>query len=441
VPRESSHASGSLDAAQAILSAHPEVADQNIYTAAVLGDDALVRKLLTAEPAGATAKGGPRGWDPLTYLCFSRFLRLDPARSEGFVRAASALLDGGADPNTGWCEENHLPQPEWESVLYGAAGVAHHEALTRLLLERGADPNDGETPYHAPESYDLGALKALVESGKLNDESRATILLRKADWHDYEAIKWLLEQGINPNLMTHWGKTALLNAVLSDNALPIIEVLLDHGADPSIPGDSGHGRRGPAVTSVALAARRGREDILELLERRSVPFALHGVDRLIAACASNDAERIRRLTAEEPSLVRELLSEGGALLSEFAGNGNTQGVARLLDLGVPVDALYVLGDVYFGVAPNSTALHVAAWRARHETVRLLIERGAPVDARDSQGRTPLALAVKACVESYWTSRRSPESVAALLGAGASVNGVPYPSGYAEVDVLLESRAP
>jgi hypothetical protein len=42
--------------------------------------------------------------------------------------------------------------------------------LTRLLLERGADPNEVETPYHVPESYDNSALKVLVESGKLNPE-------------------------------------------------------------------------------------------------------------------------------------------------------------------------------------------------------------------------------------------------------------------------------
>jgi hypothetical protein len=46
------------------------------------------------------------------------------------------------------------------------------------------------------------------------------------------------------------------------------------------------------------------------------------------------------------------------------------------------------------------------------------------------------LAVQACVDSYWSSRRSPESVAALLAAGASVKGVKYPSGYAEIDAIL-----
>jgi ankyrin repeat protein len=436
VPLDCGHGSGTLDEAQAILTEHPEVAGCTIYTAAVLGDDAAVRGCLSADPASATAKGGPRGWDALTHLCFSRYLRLDPARSDGFVRAAAALLDAGASPNTGWYEVHHQPEPEWESVLYGAAGVAHHERLTRLLLERGADPNDGETPYHAPESYDIGVLRALVESGKLNDDSLATILLRKADWHHYEAINWLLEQGVDPNPMTHWGRTALFQALLRDNALAIIEVLLDHGADPAVAGTEETVREGPSLTSVALAARRGRSDVLAALERRGIPIELRGVDRLIAACARDDADGIRVITNEEPGLASALISEGGKLLAEFAGNGNTHGVRNLLDLGIHIAALHVQGDGYFGVAPNSTALHVAAWRARHDPVKFLIDRGAPIDARDGQGRTPLALAVKACVDSWWTSRRSPESVAALLDAGASVVGVRYPSGYAEVDALL-----
>src|SRR5206468_178100 len=120
--------------------------------------------------------------------------RLDRARSGGFLRAARALLDAGASANTGFYEMNHQPHPEFESVLYGAAGVAHHADLTRLLLERGAEANDGEVVYHTPEGYDNAALKVLVESGKLNDDSLATMLLRKADWHDYNGIKFLLER-------------------------------------------------------------------------------------------------------------------------------------------------------------------------------------------------------------------------------------------------------
>ena len=429
---------GTLERAEAILAAHPEIASSDIHSAAILGDDAAVRRFLELEPANATVKGGPRGWDALTHLCFSKYLRLDRARSAGFVRAAQALLDGGASANTGWYEMNHQPNPEWESALYGAAGVAHHAELTRLLLERGADPNDEEVPYHAPETHDNAALKVLVESGKLNADSLGMILLRKTDWHDHAGIKWLLEQGVDPNRRTRWGKTALHNAVLSDNALEIFEVLLDHAADPTLIADHPNrsSRAFPGRSAVAMAARRGRGDVLQLFERRGVAIELQGVERLIAACARNDAAAIRSIAAREPQLVREMVAEGGKLLAEFAGTWNTAGVGQLLDLGVPVTALYE-GDAYFDIAKDSTALHVAAWKGLAPTVKLLIERGAPVDAKDGKGRTPLALAVKACVDSYWTYRRTPEAVRALLDAGASVSGVAFPSGYADVDELLE----
>jgi len=440
VPLDAGHASGTLARAEAILAAHPEVAHSDIHTAAILGDDAAVRRFLERDPANATAKGGPRDWDALTHLCFSRYLRLDPARSEGFVRAATALLDAGASPNSGWYEVNHQPKPEWESALYGAAGVAHHAALTRLLLERGADPNDGETPYHAPEGHDNDALKVLVQSSKLTEESLGMMLLRKTDWHDYAGVKWLLEQGVDPNRRTRWGKTALHNAVLSDNAIEIFEVLLQHGADPTLIAD--HPDRGslasPGRSAVAVAARRGRADVLGLFERHGIPVELQGVERLIAACATNDAAAVHAIAAREPQLVQELVAEGGKLLAEFAGTWNTEGVRQLLDLGVPVIALYE-GDGYFDIAKDSTALHVAAWKGVPPTVKLLIERGAPVDAQDGKGRTPLALAVKACVDSYWTYRRTPETVRALLGAGASRSGVAYPSGYADIDELLRLR--
>src|SRR5262245_30200556 len=99
VPRKEWHGSGTLDAAQAILARQPEVAS-SIHTAAILADEPAVRRFLARDPALATAKGGPYGWDALTYLCFSRYLRLDATKSDAFVQTARALLDAGASANT-----------------------------------------------------------------------------------------------------------------------------------------------------------------------------------------------------------------------------------------------------------------------------------------------------------------------------------------------------
>ncbi|MFI5309765.1 MAG: ankyrin repeat domain-containing protein [Gemmatimonadales bacterium] len=417
---------GSLERAEAILAVHPELAASDIHTAAITGDDAAVRRFLERDPASVHTKSPPYDGDALNYLGLSKYLRLDRARTDAFLRAATALLDAGADPNTGFWLNG-----ERETALYGAAGVAHHPEMTRLLLERGADPTDVEVVYHSPETDDNTAMTLVVETGKLSSDDLAMMLIRKHDWHDYDGAKYLLEHGADPNGERRRGWYPIHHALKRSNRIEMFVLLLDHGADPMVVNDG--------LTAVARAAREGRSDVLALFTERGIPVALSGVDRLIAACTMDDDGTIRSIAASEPRLVAELVAMGGTLLATFSGSWNTNGVRRLLDLGVSPAAPFTDGDGYFGIPKDSLPIHVAAWRARPAIVKLLIERGSPVDVPDRNGRTPLALAVRACVDSYWSDRRSPDSVRALLDAGAAANGVPFPSGYDEVDRLLAAR--
>jgi ankyrin repeat protein len=436
VPRDGYHGSGTLHEAESIRAHSPSVATANVYAAAVLGNEVLLRDFLARDLECARKKGGPHQWDPLTYLCFSKYLRLDRERSAAFVKTAEALLDSGAEANTGWYDiiDHPNPRPVLESAMYGAAAIAQQPELTQLLLDRGADPNDEETPYHVPESSDNTVTSILLDSGKLNAVSVTTMLLRKTDMHDFEGVRMLLHHGANPDAMTRWGDNALHHALRRDNALCTIELLLDHGADPLLRTTTDQ------KSAVDMAAERGRADVLRLLREDGVPTGLHGTSRLIAACALADYDTVDSIRAHEPHLIAHLLAGGGSLLAQFGGNGNTDGVRCLLELGIRPDALYVHGDGYFDIAPGSTALHVAAWRAWPLTVKELIARGAPVNARDGKGRTALMLAVKACVDSYWTARRSPDSVRFLLEAGADRAGVQFPSGYDEIDRLLKQSS-
>lgn len=419
---------GSLDAAEQVLASHPELARSSVQVAAVLGDAESVRRFIAADPACVAEKVPPYGGDALNYLGLSKYLRLDPSRTDGFLEAATALLDAGADPNTGFWHDG-----EHETALYGAAGVAHHEALTRLLLARGADPNDGEVAYHSPEEYHLGAMQAVVETGRVTPDNLNLMLVRKHDWHDVEGLRWLLQHGADPNRGAEKGLGAVHHAIARDNDTPIIQLLLDHGADFTIVGD----RYG--FSPVAHAARRGRSDILRLLEERGIDVALTGVDALISACCRRDRKRMHELMASDASLAPQLVAIGGQLLACFAGNDNAGGVECLLDAGVDVNARYAEGDGYWAVAANSTALHVAAWRCSHDTVRLLIDRGADVNARDARDRSALMLAIRACVDSYWTEWKSTTSIAMLLDAGASTDGITLPTGYPEADALVAAR--
>jgi Ankyrin repeats (many copies) len=430
-PRDGGHASGTLDRANALLATLPTLAASDIAVAAILGDSEAIAAQLAADPASANAPSAPFDWDPLTHLCFSRYLRLDASRANDFLESARLLLHAGADANTGFVEPEHEPEPTFESALYGAAGIAHHEGLTRLLLQHGANPNDEEAVYHAPEGWDLGAFRALLETGELTPDSLTMMLLRKSDWHDIEGMRLALEHGAEPNRRSRWNTSPLAHAIRSDNDTDCVALLLDHGADPTQ-------TEGP-MTPVAMAAWAGRSDLLTLFAQREFSVALEGVNALIAACAQCNAPRVQALAEATPAHVRELLAHSADLLMRFAGVGNTCGVAHLLDLGADASVPHAKGFGYFGIAPQSTPLHVAAWRARHDTVRLLLQRGAAVDVTDGAGRTPLALAVRACVDSYWTERRAPESVSALLAAGANVGSATYPCGYADVDAVLQAH--
>lgn len=437
VPRGDWHASGTLDTAEAVRKAHPGVETGSIWAAAVYGDAAAVKSFLAKDAGLASERGGVYAWDALTYLCFSRYLRWlrkDETRSRGFVEAARALLEAGADVDTGWFDGIGEVTPAWESVLYGAAGIAHHAELTRLLLEFGADPNDEETAYHAAENYEQGPVRALLESGKLGDVGKTTLLVRKADWHDLEGIKLALEFGADPHRGTQWRNTPFTWSVKRDNGIELVETMLGNLRGPL--SELPEYVRESITGAAEQAVRRGRPDVLRLLDERGLMPELSGRFRLLEACARGDLKRAQAVAAQNPAALATVLARGGALLSQYAGTGCVEGMRVLMELGVDAAARNLKGDAYFEIAKGGTALHSAAWRMQHDAVRLLLERGVPVDVKDERERTALMFAVRACVDSYWKARRSPESIAMLLEAGASQEGIAVPTGYAEADALL-----
>ncbi|MCF2505611.1 ankyrin repeat domain-containing protein [Dyadobacter sp. CY107] len=419
---------GQLTEADSMLALYPELAGLSIHTAAILGNASAVRDFLSADPALVASVAGPYGGNALVYCCMSKYLRLEKERSDAFLDTARILLEAGADPNSGFWTKGAYP--EFETALYGAAGIAHHAELTKLLLAHGGDPNDVEAVYHSPETYENDAMIALVETGNITDVHLVLMLIRKHDLHDYAGVKYLLEKGVDPN--GRWSYTsAFHHALMRCNHISIISLSLDHGADPALVCQD--------LSAAARAAREGRSDVLAEFQRRRLAYHLQDVDKLIEACAFGDHTLANSILQQKPSLLSDLMALSGTLLAKFSGAGNVKGVRQLLDLGVKVDTPFAEGDGYFEIPKMSLAIHVAAWRAQHDVVQLLIERGSPIDIPDSKGRSPLQLAIKASVDSYWTDRRSTKSAELLLDAGARFDRALLPTGYQAMDELLSTQ--
>jgi hypothetical protein len=120
-----------------MLAATPQIAGYDFRTAVVLGDAGRVRQMLEHDQGRATRPDPQWGWTPLHAVCGSRWHRLDPARADGLLAVAGLLLDAGGDP----AARTAGRQDGWTPLRCAVAGAAN-PAIARLLLERGATPDD-----------------------------------------------------------------------------------------------------------------------------------------------------------------------------------------------------------------------------------------------------------------------------------------------------------
>ncbi|PYI55512.1 ankyrin repeat domain-containing protein [Paenibacillus flagellatus] len=387
--------------ARAILVAHPELPRSSIYTAAATGDADAVAAILARDPASATKPGGPLHAEPILYLCFSRMLK-DAEKSVSFAQAARMLLAGGANPNASFTDPDD-PDERKLPVLYGALGIAGHMEVGRALLEAGANPNDGETLYHAAELSRIDCLDLLHAYGV--DVNATPALFRKLDYEDEIGVRWFLENGVDPNLtLGEQRHTPLHWAVYRGRSLPIVELLLKHGAECDA-------RRTDGKTAYVLAVRFGESDVAELLLRHGAMREEGKVDRFLGACAACDEHRVRRMLEKDPDLLSILTADDREMLLEFAERGRADVVRLMLEVGFDVAVSRETG----------TALHIAAWFGHLDTVRVLLSYGASVSAQNGYGGTPLDSAIHGSLHGNGShEKRHAAVVEALIRAGAVV---------------------
>ena len=405
-----------LKRTQEMLAEHPEAADAGLYAALVLGDFERVAEVFRENPERVHIKGGPREWEPLLYVCFSRFASRRSSRADRLVKLAEMLLRYGANPNAFYIDKDW---PDWPlPCLYGATGLNNNPALAEALLKSGANPTDSESLYHSTEHADLECVKLLLKYGA--SANSTNVLKHMLDREDAEGVRLLLAADADANAINDKGETALHWAVWRGRSTRIIELLLDSGANIDA-------RRSDRRTAYALAVQSGQTETATLLEQRGANTEITASDRFMGACTTARPEVLERLLAAAPDMTRS--PEIARLLPDLASAHRTAAVRSLLAAGAPVDGRGDLGG---------TALHWACWKGYADLVKLLLDHGASLTVEDHQFHgIPagwFAHGLQNCAEGDGDYA---QVARLLLAAGATIPKRDVPTGHADVDAVLE----
>jgi ankyrin repeat protein len=396
---------GRIGRAARMLNETPAIAGYNLATAVLLGDADRVEAELRRDPSLATRQDPRTGWTALHAACSSRWHQFDPDIGAGLLAVARLLVDAGADPLA------PTPGRRW-TPLGCAIAVSNsgpsNRPVVELLLDRGAVPDD-EGLYLAGFAHDrrelLPLLLARVPSVR---EVAEQALAAPISNDDGDSVRLLLEAGADPQrYRDDDGQTTpvVCAALRAGCSAGLLELLLDHGADPNAAGPDGR-------TPHRLATAAGRTDVADLLRRHGADDTATAADRFLSACRRADRVEARRQLDADPELLDRLSDDDRAAIVGAAEAGDTAAVAVMLDLGFDTESRGHDG---------ATPLHVAAYTGGADTVRLLLDRGADIEARDTTwNSTPLD----------WAS----------VGSGERPRTNPAADWIATVRILLERGA-
>jgi len=298
------------------------------------------------------------------------------------------------------------------------------ERTARLLISCGAT-------YDLPIAAALGDIERVAtmidaDPSRLRETRPNTrlALSAAAEFGRFEIVKLLLERGADPTLpdVADSSRGAALHYAARRGDRPMVELLLAHGADPN-----GHVNAGG---NAVYAART--------MEIRSILFQHGGtLDPFDLVFMDEDDEVIRQISADPASADRMC----GGVMTAVCTRGKRKLLVRLLDMGVKVnpeaggchsylveqpDMLRMLLergglDPEYPTGSGITLLHELCVRdmrnrmigPRRECAAILLDAGANISARDKEYlSTPLA----------WAARMDlPDMVEFLLSRGAPTN--------------------
>ncbi len=234
-------------------------------------------------------------------------------------------------------------------------GTRSELALARLLLEAGADANDGQALYNRGwvVDEDEGWLELLLEFG-----------LGSGDGGPWRRL--LGERQDSPQAMME----DLLMAAAANGLAGRVRRLLARGVDPQ-----GQGSRHPIYqgrSPVQEAGLGGHMDVVSLLVDAGASWEHDQVDALLAAATAGDRNTVARMLAANPGLRESAIERRPGQLVRAATEDSYEAVAVLIELGFDVNA-----------RPRTAPLHEAAMRGNLRVIGLLLDHGADPSLRDT----------------------------------------------------------
>lgn len=295
-----------------LLDQDPTLPEGQVPLLVALYDVAAMKKILAEDPEAATRDYPLQR--AMCHLAFSRHIEAAPEKQTDMLAMAELLLENGADAN-----DSFAAQPDSDhrlTALYGAVGHADNPRLAQWLLEHGADPNDDESLYHSTEQGHSESLRLLLTHGA--DPKGTNALPRAIDFNDTGMVRLLLENGADPNegISAHpSGAPTLVIPTLHQAARrlasgEIAQLLLDHGADPSVV-SRGH-------TPYAFARIFGNRALAGVLKSAGASTEMSATEALLARAADaevQDGDRIdmRAVPEEMKYLLCRLVWREGTL--------------------------------------------------------------------------------------------------------------------------------
>ncbi len=275
-------------------------------------------------------------------------------------RSYPQTVVGVQTQRTGREELNYVVQRGGSTALLFTARTGDAESA-RALLEAGANPNDA-----------------------LADGTSALVLSAHSGRTAVGRV--LIEKGAEPNAAAS-GYTALHAAILKSD-LALVQALVSHRADPNLPITKGTPIR-RETTDFNLPATLIGTSAYQLAAR----FLEPDIVRVLGASGAN----LKATTSNGTTVLMLAVGTGVGRNSDRRGIstinfGKVEPESRVLETVKAV--LDVDPEANGANQAGDTALHTAAQLGFDTVVQYLVDRGALVNVKNKQGRTPLAVATQ-----------------------------------------------